>query len=138
MATSNVDKSQLERPYVFFLFKALSNIYQVWIEGDELYALSQACKLVIFLPNDVKETLWHDKEAIQKDMRIARGKTATNFYTTNIVRNRNAKEVATKYLEAFMDKIVRLLDEKGWLERGAMRPRYPGAKKLSVETIEAH
>jgi len=136
MAKVSLDQSQLERPYTFFLFKALADIYEAWNDGDSLYALSQACKLVVFLPNDIKEVLWGDKEAIQKDLVLARRSTSSNFYSTIITRNRNAKIVAMKYLEAFIDKMVRLLDSKGWLERGAMKPRYPTTKQLSVENIE--
>jgi len=136
MAKVALDQSQLERPYTFFLFKALADIYEAWNEGNSLYALGQACKLVIFLPNDIKEVLWGDKEAIQKDLVLARRSTSSNFYSTIVTRNRNAKIVAMKYLEAFIDKMVRLLDSKGWLERGAMKPRYPTTKNLSVETIE--
>ena len=136
MAKVSLDQSQLERPYTFFLFKALADIYEAWNDGDSLYALSQACKLVVFLPNDIKEVLWGDKEAIQKDLVLARRSTSSNFYSTIVTRNRNAKIVAMKYLEAFIDKMVRLLDSKGWLERGAMKPRYPTTKQLSVENIE--
>jgi len=136
MATSLVDKTQLERPYTFLLFKSLMGIQGAWNEGDYLYALSQACKLVTFLPNDIKDVLWSDKEVIQKDITSAYRSAASNFYSTQLVRNRKAKRVAMKYLEPFLDKMIRLLDSKGWLERGALRPRYPGTKKLSVETIE--
>lgn len=136
MEKGSVGKTELERPYTFFLFKALSNIYAAWNEGDYLYALSQACKLVIFLPNDIKEVLWSDKETIQKDIGIARRSTDSNFFSTQIIRNRKAKTVAIHYLEPFLDKMVRLLDSKGWLERGAMRPRYPTTQKLSVDVIE--
>ena len=136
MATSSVDKTELERPYTFLLFKSLMGIQTAWNERDYLYALSQACKLVTFLPNDIKDVLWNDKEVIQKNITSAYRSTASNFYSTQLVRNRNAKKVAMKYLEPFLDKMIRLLDSKGWLERGALRPRYPGTKKLSVETIE--
>jgi len=136
MATPSVDKTELERPYTFLLFKSLMGIQTAWIENDFGEALSQACKLVTFLPNDIKDVLWSDKEKIQKNMNDIYGLKTHNFYSTHLVRNREANAYAHKCLEPFVDKMVRLLDEKGWLERGALRPRYPDKKKLSVEAIE--
>ena len=136
MAQSSVDKTQLERPYTFFLFKSLAGIHEAWIENEFGEALSQACKLVVFLPNDIKDELWPEKESIKQEMNKAYRLQGMDFYTTQLRRNRVAKAVAFQRLEPFMDKMVRLLDDKGWLERGSLRPRYPGTKKLSVESIE--
>jgi len=136
MQKAPLDQSQLERPYTFFLFKSIAGIHESWINGDVRLALSEACKLVVFLPNDIKKALWSDRKQILHDLRWASGRTGSNFFTTQVVRNQQAKKVAYHYIEPFMDKMMRLLDAKGWLERGAMKPRYPTAKKLSVETIE--
>jgi len=136
MAKVSVDETQLERPYTFFLFKSIAGIHESWIEGDVEGALKQACILVVHLPNDVKEVLWPLKEEIQRKMNRAYSLGASNFYQRYLIRAHEGKATAYQYLEPFMDKMIRLLDEKGWLERGALRPRYPDKKKLSVEAIE--
>jgi len=136
MAKVSLDETQLERPYTFFLFKSIAGIHESWINGDVMYALSQACKLVSFLPTDIKNALWEDKQKIQKDMNKASRQQGTNYFTSQVISSRELKRVAHHHIEPFVDKMVRLLDEKGWLERGAMMPRYPTTKKLSVQSIE--
>jgi len=80
MEKGSVDRTELERPYTFFLFKSLTGIHNAWDEGDNRLALSRACKLVVFLPNDIKDVLWPDKETIQKNMREISRETGTDFF----------------------------------------------------------
>lgn len=122
----------MERPYTAFLFKSVWLIFEAWDSNEYRLALSRACKLVVFLPNDIKEVLWPKKEEIQSELRKAYRKAGVDFFTTQVIRNRNARAVAFHYLEPFVDEMVRLLDEKGWLERGALRPSFTKEKKLSV------
>ena len=136
MTVSSVDQTELERPYTFFLFKKLTDVYDAWDMDELVVSLERACRLVVFLPNDVKEALWVEREAIKKAMAKALSITKVDLFSSALARQNEARNVAFNHLEPFVDKMVRLLDEKGWLERGALRPRFPASRKLSVETIE--
>jgi len=127
-----VDQTYLEKPYTVFLFKGIMDIYEAWDEGNVEFALRRALRLVVFLPTDIKKALWPDKEKIEKDLAQAYKTQGVDWYTRQQNRNRAARRVAWYHIEPFVDEMVRLLDEKGWLERGALRPRYPGSKKLKV------
>lgn len=132
MEKSSVDQTQLERPYTFFLFKGILGIYEAWNETEYEEAIKQALRLVVFLPTDIKEALWPKKQKIRKELNKAYRMQGVDFFTTHLVRNREARRVSAYYLEPFVDKMVRLLDEKGWLERGALRPKFMKDRKLSV------
>jgi len=132
MREEELTPSYLERPYTGFLFKAVTSIYEKWVEGYTEAALAELLKLVVALPTDVKDQLWDEKEKIEKDLRQAYKLRSVDWYSTQQFRNRRGKEVATYYMEPFFDKTVRLLDQKKWLERGALRPRAKGHGKLSI------
>jgi len=132
MREEELTPSYLERPYTGFLFKAVTSIYEKWVEGYTEAALAELLKLVVALPTDVKDQLWDEKEKIEKDLRQAYKLRSVDWYSTQQFRNRRGKEVATYYMEPFFDKTVRLLDQKKWLERGALSPRSKGHGKLSI------
>jgi len=120
-----------ERPYVGFLFKTYTRAYESWVFGDPEGALRELLKLVVGTPTNIKEKLWDDKRKIEKDLMQAYRAAGVDWYTRQQNRNRQARRVADYHIEPFFDKITRLLDEKGWLERGAMRPRYPSKRRLT-------
>ena len=128
----SVDQTQAERPYVFFLFKGITRIYEVWSEDNIEAALRDALRLVVFLPTDVKEALKDEKKKIQGELIKAYNVRGLDWFTQQQNRNRAARQVSAYYLEGFMDKMVRLLDEKKWLEKGALRPRFRDKRKLKV------
>jgi len=128
----DVDQTYLEKPFTIFLFKAYTSIYEKWVEGNLEGALTEALKLVVELPTDVKEALWKDKKQIEKDLDKAYRTQGVDWYTRQQNRNRAARRVAHYYIEPFLDKMTRLLDAKGWLERGALHARFEKKRKLSV------
>jgi hypothetical protein len=125
-------QSYLEKPYTVFLFKAITSIYEKWVNDDPEGALRELLKLVVATPTDVKKKLWEEKKKIEKDLAQAYKTQGVDFYTGHLVRNRAARRVAHCYIESFFDKVTRLLDEKGWLERGALKPRFDSKTKLSA------
>ena len=125
-------KSYLEKPYTVFLFKSIMGIHDAWDQGNVEFSLRRALRLVVFLPNDIKKALWDDKKKIEKDLKQAYRTQGVDWYTRQQNRNRQARRVASFYIEPFFDKMIRLLDQKGWLERGALRPRAKGHGKLSI------
>lgn len=96
------------------------------------FALRRALRLVVFLPTDIKKALWPDKQKIEKDFTQAYKTQGVDWFTRQQNRNRAAKRVAWYYIEPFVDEMVQLLDEKGWLERGALRPTRPSKGKMRV------
>ena len=132
MAQDELSQTYLEKPYTVFLFKALESIREKWVMNQTEEALSEACQLVVFLPNDVKDALQDQRKRILEDLKQAYAKEDVDWFTTQRTRNRVARQVANLYAESFFDEMTRLLDEKGWLERGALKSRFTHKRRLEV------
>lgn len=128
----SLEPSNLEAPYTRLLFQGLMSVYEKWVHNYHVEALTEALKLVVFLPTDVKEVMWNKAGVIEKDLGQAYGTQGSDFFLTNLKRNRTAQRVANIHLGPFVDEMVRRLDEKGWLHRGALRARYKTDRKLNV------
>jgi len=131
--SEQLDQTFLEKPYTGFLFKALYGIYEAWDEGDLRKALHRATRLIVFLPTDIKNALWPKRKSIVAEMNRAYGRNGVDWFTSQSVRNQSANRVAYRFLEPFVNQIVTLLDSKGWLEKGALRPRFKKAVPLSAK-----
>lgn len=105
------------RPYIAFLMDKVNKIYDAWDEGDLELALSRACRLVTFLPRAIKEQLRGDEKTITKYMNAAYGLETGIWYTTQLIQNRRTRQIAQLFLEPFVDKMIDLLDERGYLEK---------------------
>lgn len=103
--------------YISFLMGRIIEIWQAWDSGDSEFALRKACRLVIFLPRDLKKELQDEVELISKEMNWAYNLESTDFFTTSLNRNRQGRLIATRRLPPFLDKMLDLLDGRGYLER---------------------
>lgn len=121
-----------EKPFIAFLFKALYGIYDAWDEGNLRKALSRATRLVVFLPTDIKKKLWPERQKIVSAVNQAYRRNSVDWFTSQGLRNTTADRVAQLYLEPFVNRIVDLLDDKDWLEKGALGPRYRPKIKLKA------
>lgn len=96
-----------------FLWGEIGKIREAENEGDILTALNRACSLVKYLPVNVKEKLEDNvqqiTELVNKNFTIE----SSDFQTTMLLRNQQATESAHRYLNIFMQKLMRLLDERG-------------------------
>lgn len=130
--STTLDATQLEKPYTFFLFKSLTGIYEAWDEGNPEQSLKRALRLVVFLPTDIKKALWNKKIEIHKEFASARRLQGSSWFSSQKARNTASLQIAIRHLEPFVDEMVKLLDDKGWLEKGALRPRFDKTRKLKV------
>jgi len=103
--------------YISFLMGRLIEIWQAWDGGDPEFALRKTCRLTIFLPRDLKEKLREDLLKITRAMNQAYNISGSDFFLTHLRRNRKGREVATILLPPFLDTVVDLLDERGYLEK---------------------
>jgi len=96
-----------------FLWSEIGKIREAENEGDLLIALNRACSLVKYLPISVKEQLQENvnqiTELVNKNFNIE----SSDFQTTMLLRNRQANDSAQRYLKAFINKLMMLLDERG-------------------------
>ena len=96
-----------------FLWSEIGKIREAENEGDLLTALNRACSLVKYLPVSVKEQLQENvnqiTELVNKNFNIE----SSDFQTTMLLRNRQANDSAQRYLKAFINKLMMLLDERG-------------------------
>ena len=118
--------------YTAFLMDKVNKIYDAWDSEDITLALRRATRLVAFLPRKMKKEMLEDVEDIEKDMMKAYRVKGVDFHTDQLARNREARRVASLYLEPFVNKLIDLLDENHYLEPGALQPRHTGKKKLEA------
>lgn len=84
----------------------------------------------VLTPRKIKKRLQHDVEVIWKALNKAYSSQGTDFFTGQMVRNRNAKKVAIRYVDPFLSKLSDLLDEAGYYERTSTRLQSSDFKKL--------
>jgi len=118
--------------YTAFLMDKVNKIYDAWDLEDITLALRRATRLVAFLPRKMKKEMEADVEDIEKDMMKAYRVKGVDFHTDQLARNREARRVASLYLEPFVNKLMDLLDDNHYLEPGAIGPRHDVKKKLEA------
>ena len=109
----------LQYSFSGFLWKQLDNIQTSWDEGDVVRATWRTLTLVKYLPVAIKEELKPIADQIAKELNQAPEVVeGHDFHTEMILKNKAAQAVAQKYLGAFINKMMTLLDQRGYLERG--------------------
>ena len=101
--------------YRAFLAGRLLEIWAAWDNGNLEQSLRRALRLVTFLPRELKKELRKDEERITKALNAAYRVQGVDWYTRQQNRNREARRVASLYLEPFVDKMTDLLDEGDYL-----------------------
>jgi len=96
-----------------FLWQAIGKIWEAEDQGDLLTALSRACSLVKYLPVSTKEKLEENANQISKLVNKNFNIEGSDFQSTMLLRNKSVDTVAKAYLKVFMNKLMRLLDERG-------------------------
>ena len=97
-----------------FLWMAISKIWEAEDEGDSVLALDRACCLVKYLPEGIKKQLEGNVEQITVLINKNFGvKSNSGFFSTMQLRNKSINTAAKTYLQALMNKLTRLLDERG-------------------------
>jgi len=118
--------------YTAFLMDKVNKIYDAWDLENITLALRRATRLVAFLPRKMKKQMLEDVEDIEKAMMKAYRVKGVDFHTDQLARNREARRVASLYLEPFVNKLIDLLDENHYLEPGAIGSRFIEKKKLEA------
>ena len=103
--------------YIGFLMGRIVQIWTAWDEDDLELALRRACRLYYFTVDQLKKELKPDVQSITKEMNHAYGLNGADFFTTHLIRNREARQIAIKRLPALMDKIISLFDQRDYLEQ---------------------
>ncbi len=116
--------------YAGFLIDKLNKIYDAWDQGDPELALRRSLRLTLALPRKLKEKIREDVHTIKKDMESVYRLQGSDFYTTELRRNKRSVEVASHYLAGFVDKLTDLLDEGGYFEIPGVKPKYPKEKTV--------
>lgn len=115
--------------FIGFVMRILNEIWQDWSDDKPVSALSKAVRFVLFLPEDLKKDLRGPATKITKEINQAYKLEGVDFYTTQLVRNREARRIAYLRLPGFIDQLTGLLDKRGYLEkvkefrRGSFNPR---------------
>jgi len=103
--------------YIGFVMRRLEEIWRAWDEDKPEVALSQAVRYVLFAPTTMKKDIIGEANRIIKEINQAYDVKAGDFYSTQLAQNKRARQVALKHLPGFIDKLVQLMDKRGYLER---------------------
>lgn len=123
----SVEPEEITPTYSSFLITHLHKISTAWDDGDPYLALARTIRLVYFLPTDFKKLLFPKMDVIQKELNKASRISGYDFFTNQQMRNRALNGIARRRLPTFLDKVVELLDERGYLEK--KRPKVPEGKE---------
>jgi len=131
-----IEPGKVQPTYSGFLILRINEIWSIWKDGDAEQALRLAIRLAnTFLIKKIKKELRHDVEVITKDMNEAYSLQGVNFFTTNLVRNRAGRRVASYYIGPFLSKLSDLIDEWGYYELPSRRLKASDFKEL--EKVES-
>ena len=126
----DVEPQQIMPTYSGFLIDKLNKISETWDNGDQEHALHRTCRLVYFLPTDLKKVLFPKMAIINDKMNKACSLGGMDSFTTQRKRNNAMEKIAVKELPSFLDQLVQLLDQRGYLEKAGRRLKSDDFKKL--------
>jgi len=95
----------------------INTIYDDWADGNVESALRRSCLLYYFLVDELKKELNEDVQKINKEMLQAYHLQGSNFFTSQIIQNRKAREIANERLPDFVGKMLSLFDGRDYLEQ---------------------
>jgi hypothetical protein len=123
------------KPYVVFLMDKVNRVYNAWDEHplEPRIPLEEALRLVNFLPRSLKKLLKKDAEEIRKELDRCYRLQGTDLFTTQLLRNRVANQVASRRLQPFVDKMTDWLDERGYFERPYFTDFNPHPEHIRVK-----
>ena len=126
-----IEPGKVQPTYAGFVILRINEIWSIWAEGDDVKALVLALRFAdTFMVRKIKKRLQDDVEIIRKDLNKAYSSHGTDFFTSQIIRNRNAKKVAARYLGSFLSELSDLLDASGFFEKATTRLKSSDFKKL--------
>lgn len=134
MSKEPIEPGRAQPTYSGFLILRINEIWGIWRDGDPEQALRLGIRLAnTFLIRKIKKELKHDIEVITKDMNKAYGLQGVDFFTTHLVRNRQAQRVANHYIEPFLSKMSDLVDQWGFYELPSRRLKASDFKELEKD-----
>jgi len=113
--SKKIEPDKVMPTYSGFLIMRLGEIWKAWDDGDPEFSLRRACRLTLFLPDKLKEELRNDLVKITQAMNQAYNLSGSDFFLTHLRRNRKGREIATILLPNFIDFLMSLLDQWGYL-----------------------
>jgi len=112
----------LQYSFSSFLWKNLIGVQEKWDEGNVYEALAQVLSLVKYLPVKIKDELEEDVDKIEELVNKSFNAEASDFQSTMLARNKQIDKIARFYFPKFVNKMMTLLDKRGYLERGLWNP----------------
>jgi len=110
-----IEPDRVQPSYNSFLIGKLQQIWDAWDRGDPEFALDRTCRFTVFLTPEIKEVIKDDLFKVNEARRKAYNLQGSDFFLTQVKRNRKGREVAIILLPRFLDEIVNLLDKWGLL-----------------------
>ncbi len=137
MSELPIEPGKVQPSYSGFLILRINEIWGIWKEGDPEEALRLAVRLAnTFLIRKIKGKLKADVETITKEMNSVYSLSGVDFYTTQLVQNRQASRIANRHIGPFLSKLSDLIDEWGYYELPSRRLKGKDFKDLENEEVE--
>ena len=123
-----------ENPYLGFLWKELSIIRELERAREYYEALHFSVSLLKYLQPEVRKKQEKQAKAIFTKIRQTVVNTrGTDFFTTEIMRNRVAKRLGQEYLEQIITALSDQLGQRAYMEGRGISPRTKGGGRLKSE-----
>ena len=127
-----------EGSYQHFVWKELSIIRELERNEEFYQALNYSVSLLKYLQPEVRKKQEKNAKAIFAKIRqkVANIR-GTDLFTTQIMRNRLAKQLGQEYLEEVIIGLSDQLGERAYMERGASAsPKRPSKQRMEVPDYE--
>jgi len=123
---------QFQFKYENFLWLEIHDIRQVEKEGDYPEALRLLLSLFSYLPDSVKTQFRDRVKKEYEEVRKVLSVGGTDFYTTQVIQNRELRTYAHKVFPPLMDAFSTELWRLGYMERVAASPKRPSKDRMRV------
>lgn len=121
--------------YSSFLASTYHSLMELWMNGDIMDFWQGIRGFATFLPVEIKDKVAPQIEAVRKELyRKLNNIQRIDFYIAGVASSKTTKNVLNRHSLPILDQIMRLLDERGYLEKGGRYLKQEDFQKLKEET----
>lgn len=125
----------IEYTYLHFVWKALSQIWELDVAGDYLGGVEVATKLISYLPRGLQKQFSEKAEEIHSQLEVAKKRVVhSDIFVTQVSRNRYLQNVAKPLLKQFVRELAIALDKRNvYMEKQSLRLKGSDFKELEQD-----
>lgn len=117
--------------YSSFLATTYHNLMELWMNGDIMNFWQGIRGFAVFLPVEIKDKIIPRITAVTQELHRQLGTiNRKDFYVAGIASSKTAKAILNRHSLPILDQIMRLLDERGYLEKGSVYLKAEDFRKI--------